>query len=169
MVSIGIFFITTYVCTYFNTIHTYIIQNFGKKNSIPVFQVFNKYSEVGCYRDFSGFFCYSSVNIHHRESNKASNKTWGPWQKNDTLIFENRPSVGWNRDVLGFFFIAPLIFITESQIRHQIKLELTGFKTKKITSFLPIGRELGGGSKRQMKKKNRLCLGWNRDVDFEVK
>ena len=52
-----------------------------------------------------------------------------------------------------FFVIAPLISITESQVRPQIKLELTGFKTKKNHLFLPIGRELGGGSKRHMKKK----------------
>ena len=60
----------------------------------------------------------------------------------------------------GFFIIAPLISIRESQIRHQIKLEVPGKKTnKKITPLLPIGGSGGVKTSHQVLKIGRAWGG----------
>ena len=58
-----------------------------------------------------------------------------------------------------FFVIAPLISITESQMRHQIKLESPGFKTKKNHPSTPHRGGVMGGSKRHIKKKIGFAWG----------
>ena len=85
------------------------------------------------------------------------------WKKNNNNrrrnIFILSRIVTWGGTAIfrAFVVIAPLISITESQIRHQIKLELPGFKTKKNHPSPPHRGGVNGGGQNVTSKKKIGC------------